>query len=427
MEWLTDPTIWVGLLTLILLEIVLGIDNLIFIAILVDKLPPGQRNRARIIGLSLALLMRIAMLAGISWLQTLTAPVLTVLGSGLSVRDLILIAGGLFLLFKATTELHGRLEGVHAHSVGGSSTFVFWHAIVQIVLLDFVFSIDSVITAVGMVDQLPIMVIAVGVAILAMMFASGPLTSFVSSHPTVVILALGFLLMIGFSLFAEGWGFAIPKGYLYAAIAFSVMIEMLNQIATRNRVKQAVAGNLRARTADAVLHILGGEQGASEIEDDVSLVRAARTTGDVFAPAERRMVGRILGMAERQVRTIMTPAPDVIWLDADDDAQALSRRLLRAGHAAYPVCRGGLSNLLGVARASDLICDLLEKGRISTDTLDRRPLTFPEDGSVLQVVERMRAAQASMAIVNGRAGTITGVVTSTDLLETILGRGQQER
>ena len=154
MEWIADPTALLGLGTLILLEIVLGIDNLIFIAILVDKLPPGQRNRARVIGLSLALLMRIAMLAGISWLQTLTAPVLTVLGSGLSVRDLILIAGGLFLLFKATTELHGRLEGVHGHSVGGSSTVVFWHAIVQIVLLDFVFSIDSVITAVGMVDRL---------------------------------------------------------------------------------------------------------------------------------------------------------------------------------------------------------------------------------------------------------------------------------
>ena len=426
MEWIADPTALLGLGTLILLEIVLGIDNLIFIAILVDKLPPAQRNRARIIGLSLALLMRIAMLAGISWLQTLTAPVLTVLGSGLSVRDLILIAGGLFLLLKATTELHARLEGMEGQSVGGSPTAVFWHAIVQIVILDFVFSIDSVITAVGMVDQLPIMVIAVSVAILAMMFASGPLTSFVSSHPTVVILALGFLLMIGFSLFAEGWGFTIPKGYLYAAIAFSVMIEMLNQIATRNRVNQAVAGNLRARAADVVLHILGGAPGASRVEDDVSMVRAARTTSNVFASAERAMVGRVLGMAERPVRTIMTRGPDVIWLEVDDDAEALSRRLLRAGHAAYPVCRGGLSNLLGVARASDLICDLLEKGRISKDTLDRRPLTFPEDGSVLQVVERMRGAQASMAIVSDRAGTITGVVTSTDLLETILGKGQQE-
>ena len=249
----------------------------------------------------------------------------------------------------------------------GRLRLVFWQAIVQIVILDFVFSIDFVITAVGMVDHLSIMVIAVLVAILAMMFVSGPLTNFVSSHPTVVILALSFLLMIGFSLFAEGWGFKIPKGYLYAAIAFSVLIEMLNQIATRNRVKQAVAGNLRARTADAVLHILGGAAGPRQVEEDVSSVLAARAARDVFAPAERTMVGRVLGLAERPVRTIMTPAAAVIWLEVNDDAQALSRKILRAGHAAYPVCSGGLGNLLGVARTPDLICDLLQKGRISPE------------------------------------------------------------
>ena len=183
MEWIGDPTAWLGLGTLILLEIVLGIDNLIFIAILVDKLPPAQRNRARIVGLSLALLMRIAMLAGISWLQTLTAPVLTVFGNGLSVRDLILIAGGLFLLLKATTELHGRLEGMEGRDQRGAAPAVFWQTIVQIVILDFVFSIDSVVTAVGMVDHLSIMVIAVLVAILAMMFVSGPLTQLCEFTP----------------------------------------------------------------------------------------------------------------------------------------------------------------------------------------------------------------------------------------------------
>lgn len=246
MEWITDPTGWLGLGTLILLEIVLGIDNLLFIAILVDKLPPAQRHLARIIGLSLALLMRVAMLAGLSWLQTLTRPLFAVFGAGLSVRYLILIGGGLFLLFKATTELHGRLEGIEE---GGSSRnrphAAFWQVVAQIVILDFVFSIDSVVTAVGMVDQFSIMVIAVLIAILAMLLLSGPLARFVNSHPTIVILALGFLLMIGFSLFAEGWGFKIPKEYLYAAIIFSVMIETLNQIASRNRIKQAAAGGLR--------------------------------------------------------------------------------------------------------------------------------------------------------------------------------------
>ena len=427
MEWIADPTAWLGLGTLILLEIVLGIDNLIFIAILVDKLPPAQRKRARIVGLSLALLMRIAMLAGISWLQGLTAPVLTAFGHGLSVRDLILIAGGLFLLLKATTELHARLEGMEqGRGERGAAPALFWQAIVQIVILDFVFSIDSVITAVGMVDHLSIMVIAVLVAILAMMFVSGPLTNFVNSHPTVVILALSFLLMIGFSLFAEGWGFKIPKGYLYAAIAFSVLIEMLNQIATRNRVKQAVAGNLRARTADAILRILGGAAGPQQVEEDVSSVLAARGAPDVFAPAERTMVGTVLSLAERPVRTIMTPAAAVIWLEVNDDAQVLSRKILRAGHAAYPVCSGGLGNLLGVARTPDLICDLMQKGRISPETLVSESLTIHEERSMLEVVEQLRGALVPMAIVNDGAGAIKGVVTSTDLLETLLGNGRQE-
>jgi predicted tellurium resistance membrane protein TerC len=423
MEWIGDPTAWLGLGTLILLEIVLGVDNLIFIAILVDKLPPSLRNRARIVGLSLALLMRVAMLAGVASLKSLTAPVLTLFGSGLSVRDLILIGGGLFLLLKATTELHARLEIGNNGRIESEAPkpAVFWQVIVQIVIIDFVFSIDSVVTAVGMVDHLSIMVIAVALAIVAMMFASGPLTEFVNSRPTVVILALGFLLMIGFSLFAEGWGFRIPKGYLYAAIAFSVMIEMLNQIATRNRQKRAVVGNLRSRTAEAVLRILGSTSSLSSAEDDVSSVLAARRAASIFVPAERTMVGSVLGLAERPVRTIMTPARDVVWLEADDDVQVLSRRILGAGHAAYPVCRGGIANLLGVARAPDLICDLLQKGRISTETLESNPLTFPQDGSVLHLVEQLRRSEMPMAIIHDDRGALKGVVTSTDLLETILG------
>jgi predicted tellurium resistance membrane protein TerC len=231
-DWISDPSAWIGLATLIVLEIVLGIDNLVFIAILADKLPPHQRDSARLIGLALALIIRMALLASIAWVVTLTTPLFSVLDFGFSGRDLILIVGGLFLLFKGTMELHERLEGQAAHGEKKVVHAVFWQVIVQIVVLDAIFSLDSVITAVGMVQHLPVMMIAVVFAVGVMLLLSKPLTAFVSKHPTVVILCLGFLMMIGFSLIIEGFGFHVPKGYLYAAIGFSVIIEALNQLAT---------------------------------------------------------------------------------------------------------------------------------------------------------------------------------------------------
>ena len=214
MEWLADPSIWMGLATLIVLEIVLGIDNLVFIAILADKLPPHQRDRARVIGLSLALLMRLVLLAALAWIMKLTEPLLTLFDHSFSGRDLILLGGGLFLLFKGTMELHERLEG-RQHEDNGKKVYAsFAMVVAQIVVLDAVFSLDSVITAVGMVDNLGVMYAAVTIAMVLMLLASKPLTRFVTKHPTVVVLCLGFLLMIGFSLVAEGLGYKIPKGYL---------------------------------------------------------------------------------------------------------------------------------------------------------------------------------------------------------------------
>ena len=199
-EWMADPTAWLGLLTLIVLEIVLGIDNLVFIAILADKLPPHLRDRARLIGLSLALLMRLGLLASISWLVTLTEPLIEVFGKSFSGRDLIMLFGGVFLLFKATMELHERLEGRTHQPSGGRRTYaLFWPVVAQIVVLDAVFSLDAVITAVGMVEHLEVMMIAVIISIGLMIVASKPLTAFVNAHPTVIMLCLGFLMMIGFS------------------------------------------------------------------------------------------------------------------------------------------------------------------------------------------------------------------------------------
>lgn len=227
-EWMSDPSAWVGLLTLVILEIVLGIDNLVFIAILAEKLPPEQRNKARIVGLLLALGMRLILLASIAWVVTLTNPLFYIFDHAFSGRDLILLFGGVFLLFKGTMELRERLESKPMFKEENPVHATFWMVIIQIVVLDAVFSLDSVITAVGMVKELSVMMIAVVIAVGIMLWASKPLMDFVNKHPTVVILCLCFLMMIGFSLLVEGFGFHIPKGYLYAAIGFSVLIEFLN-------------------------------------------------------------------------------------------------------------------------------------------------------------------------------------------------------
>jgi predicted tellurium resistance membrane protein TerC len=227
MEWMSNPESWIALLTLTVLEIVLGVDNVIFISILAGKLPRDQQARARKTGLGLAMFIRLGLLASIAWIARLTNPLFTVLGEEISGRDLILLGGGVFLLAKATHEIHGRLEGVEGEeSARAAASFA--GVIVQILALDIVFSLDSVITAVGMADELAIMMAAVVIAVGVMLVAAGPLSEFVDKHPTVKMLALSFLLLIGMSLIAEGLDQHIPKGYIYFAMGFSVLVEMLN-------------------------------------------------------------------------------------------------------------------------------------------------------------------------------------------------------
>ena len=233
MEWLADPTIWASLLTLTVLEVVLGIDNLIFITILAQRLPQRQQATARKVGLALALITRLGLLASISWIVGLTTPVFAAFDHPVSWRDLILIFGGLFLLYKGTHELHAQVEGADERPAGAGRSFA--GVIVQIVVLDIVFSLDSVITAVGMASHLWVMMTAVIVAVIAMVIASTPLASFIGRHPTVKTLALSFLMLIGMTLIADGFGAHLPKGYIYAAIGFSVMVELLNQLRARRR------------------------------------------------------------------------------------------------------------------------------------------------------------------------------------------------
>jgi predicted tellurium resistance membrane protein TerC len=239
MEWIADPQAWVALATLTALEMVLGVDNIIFISILVGHLPKSQRARARTIGLALAAGTRILLLLLITWVMSLTEPLIHVLGKDISGRGLILVGGGLFLLWKSVHEIHGALEGDEQTQGAGKVAASFLFVIGQIAVIDIVFSLDSVITAVGLVDEIGIMIIAILLAVGVMIFAASAVSRFVDAHPTIKMLALSFLVLVGVALIADGWGFHIPKGYIYFSMAFAISVEMLN-IRMRKRVKEVL-------------------------------------------------------------------------------------------------------------------------------------------------------------------------------------------
>ena len=397
MEWIADPGVWAGLIMLVLLEVVLGVDNLIFLAILAEKLPPAQRDRARIVGLSLALVMRLGLLASISWVMSLTQPLVEFWRLSVSWRDVILIGGGLFLLVKATTEIHERVQGGGGHHGNGRAHAAFWPIIAQIVVLDAVFSLDSIITAVGLVEELVVMMAAVIISVVAMLVASKPLTAFITARPSLIILCLGFLLMIGLVLVVDGLGIHVPKGFVYTAIGFSLLVEFLNQLATRNRGRQAAMPS-RQGIAEAVLRLLGG----------------------LPLQAESRMVQEVLGMAERRVTDIMTPRQDVTWIDASQPVSEIIARLRASPHREFPVGRGSIERVLGLVRKEDLLAQCVD-GAPNLERAMRTPLTVPETASVLDTLNLFKREPAEMAFVVDARGNFKGVVTREDLLEAIAG------
>ena len=425
MEFLLDPSIWAGLLTLIVLEIVLGIDNLVFIAILADKLPPKQRDKARLIGLSLALIMRLGLLSLVSWIVTLTTPLFSVGSLTFSGRDLILLLGGLFLLFKATMELHERLENRDQHGAGNKGYASFWAVVVQIVILDAVFSMDAVITAVGMVNNLAVMMTAVVVAMGVMLLASKPLTRFVNAHPTVVVLCLSFLLMIGLSLMAEGFGFHIPKGYLYAAIGFSVLIEMFNQIARRNFVRHQAHRPMRERTAEAIQRLMGGRR-QSETSSSESSEVSSVLPQEAFKDEERFMINGVLTLASRSVRSIMTPRGNISWVDASRPVDEIRIQLLDTPHSLFPVCRGELDEVIGVVRAKELLVALEHGVDVATFAAATPPIIVPDTLDPLNLLGVLRRAKGSFVVVTSEFGMVQGLITPLDVLEAIAGEFPDE-
>lgn len=415
MEFLLDPGIWVGLITLIILEIILGIDNLVFIAILAEKLPPEQRDKARVIGLSLALFMRLGLLFAISWLVTLTEPLITIFDKTFSGRDLILLGGGLFLVYKAVGELHEKMEGKPEVKVTTNVVYAsFTAVVVQIIILDAVFSLDSVITAIGMVDNIYVMMVAMVVAMMVMLLASKPLTAFVNRHPTVVILCLSFLLLIGISLIAEGFGFHIPKGYIYSGIGVAIAIEAFNQFGQRNVAKHEAKIPLRHRTADSILKLMGGRVETSSPDMNAE-------AQETFADEERYMIGGVLTLAERSVASIMTPRGHISWVNLDDSPEQIREKILSVPHSLFPVCRGSLDKVISVVRAKELLDVLEEPEALKTLIKRHRPIFIFENMKVIDAINTLRTSKGSLVLVSDEFGHVQGLISPLDVFEAIAG------
>ena len=423
-SWLAEPQTWVGLVTLLILEVVLGIDNLVFVAILANKVKPALRDRARITGLSLAVLIRFVMLAFMAKIISLTEPLFQIGQQQVSGKDLIMFGGGIFLLYKATTELHERLEGANHFQVADQHKkhAAFWTVVAQILVLDAVFSIDSVITAVAMVEHIVVAMAAVAIAMVLMIMASKPLTEFVDKHPTVVMLCLGFLLMIGFSLIAEAFHFHIPKGYLYAAIGFSILIEVFNQVSQKNTKKNDyISSSWRQRTAENVLGMMGiresllaGDGGASD--DNTH-----------FEENEKSMIRSVLTLAERPIFGVMIPRSDIERLDISQSKDEQKAKLIQCPYSRLLVVgKAGVDEPLGYINKKDLLTNVLETGDWNVQAALKQPLMLPESATALMAIELFRKHSADYALVVDEFGAILGMVTMKDLLETIAGEFPEE-
>ena len=422
-SWLADPTTWIGFATLLVLEVVLGIDNLVFVAILANKVKPAYRDKARITGLTLAIVMRIIMLGFMAHIMTLVHPWFYIGSFAVSGKDLIMLLGGLFLLYKATTELHERLEGHNQFHVADTNKkhAPFWGVVAQILVLDAVFSIDSVITAVAMVDHIVVAMAAVVVAMSVMIWASKPLTEFVDRHPTVVMLCLGFLLMIGFSLIAEAFHLHIPKGYLYAAIGFSILIEVFNQVSQKNSKRNAyISSSWRQRTAENVLGMMG-------IREAVLAKAGSGDDDSHFEENEKSMIRSVLTLAERPILGVMIPRRDIERLDISQGREEQAAQLQNTPYSRLLVVgKAGVDEPLGYINKKDLLAQLLDEGEMNIQTALRQPLILPDSTTALNAIELFRKNSADYALVVDEFGAILGMVTMKDMLEAIAGEFPEE-
>ncbi|WP_343188045.1 TerC family protein [Buchnera aphidicola (Ceratoglyphina bambusae)] len=425
MELILDPSNWAALLTLIVLEVTLGIDNLLFITIISNKLPVYQRDKARIIGLSLALCIRLILLSLVSWITTLNNTVLQIKSLQFSSKDIILLLGGLFLLFKAITELNDRLDHSKNIKIENKTYTSFWFVIFQIILLDVIFSLDSIITSVGVVNKLSMMIISMIIAMIIMLFAAKVITKFINDHPTIVLLCISFLLMIGLSLIAEATGFFIPKGYLYTAVVFSTLIELFNQIARRNFIRYQSSLPMRKRLAEIVIKLMTKKSkkhiNTNEIDKKKYYIENYKLENEEFKDEERYMMRGVLTLAGRSIRSIMTPRGEISWVNSENENKKIRRQLLKSPHSLFPVCKGELDEIIGIVRAKELLIALEKKIDILHFSAKTPPIIIPDTLDTINLLKILRKSKGNFVMVTNEFGAVQGLITPLDVLEAIAG------
>ena len=425
LQWMLDPTAWVGLISLSAIQVVLGIDNLLFIAVLSAKLPPHQARVARYIGLVGALVIRIILMMFAAYVMAMSKPLFTVFDFSVSVRDLMLFFGGAFLIYKATQELHTKLEAsvddtVSVSKAAGQSFMI---VSTQIMILDVLFSGDAIITAVGMTQHAYIMIIAVSIAMALLIWASEFIARFVSRHPTVVILCLGFLLLIGFALIMESFHIEVPKGYLYSAIGFSLLIEIFNQASRKTVLNLKHSNNMQARqvAAHLVLRLLGSNQ------DNVHSIQEAivsKPSAYMFNKLEKEMVSRVLELSALPVKAVMTARTDLQMIKIDGSLPAILAKAqkftcsylvaYKNGHKDQPVGFISRAKLLSLFVHKNPNYSEIEKCLI-------KPLYIPHSVNILSILEQFRQTQRYRGFVYDEFGAFEGIVSVHDIIEEITG------
>ncbi len=418
MEFFSDPTLWTGLLILIAIEVVLSMDNLALIDVLADKLPEFSRGRARILGMCIALVARIGLLWLFWRLLAFAAPLFSASGFVFSLRAVVLLCGGAFLVIKATRGLHDRLEGGLPIEDTPSDKTGFWYITAQIAAVDAIFSMDAVVTALGLMDSLGLMIVAVVAAAPAAILLKKRLPDLMLRHPTIQILCLDYLMLIGLVLVADAVGFHIPKGYIYVIIGFSMLVECIRQILDRRRDLRLGRRTLRLRTAGAVLRFLGS---STTFYKQSGSAPEKPATGEGLPAGAQEMLYGVLTLGERHIRSIMTPRPEVTWVDIEDTPAEIRATVRQSPHSVYPVRQSSTDEVLGVVYGKDIMGILPEAGDFNLNDIIQPPVFVQESVGILRLMEVLRATRAKMVLITEEYGSVVGLVTPLDILEVIAG------